>query len=105
MKYLRSAPAFSSYVRVSSRACAFPNGRGCVKRTSLPKPSVKPRAKPSIARGRACYVGRRASWTPVEYQRGAAATPPSSPPAHSLHSREREREDGEEEGGLQEIAR
>lgn len=54
--------------------------------------SSEPRAKPGIARGSACYVGRRASWTPVEYQRRAAATPPSSPPAHSLHSRERERE-------------
>lgn len=53
--------------------------------------SSEPRAKPGIARGSACYVGRRASWTPVEYQRRAAATPPSSPPAHSLHSRERER--------------
>ncbi len=79
--------------------------------------SSEPRAKPGIARGSACYVGRRASWTPVEYQRRAAATPPSSPPAHSLHSRERERERltvgesekgtvGErEKGGLQEIAR
>ncbi|XP_053096160.1 uncharacterized protein LOC113541778 [Pangasianodon hypophthalmus] len=71
-------------VRVSVGACAR-MWKGCIK-------NVEPRAKPGIARGSACYVGRLASWTPVEYQRRVHATPSHSPPALRERERERERE-------------
>ncbi|GAA6095569.1 uncharacterized protein LOC113541778 isoform X1 [Tachysurus ichikawai] len=78
-------PAFASLnIQVHVPACGEAASR-----------TFEPRAKPGIARGSACYVGRLASWTPVEYQRGVHATPSHSPPA--LRERERER-------GLQEIA-
>ncbi|KAF7697204.1 hypothetical protein HF521_005622 [Silurus meridionalis] len=75
-------------VSVGARASVW---RGCVK-------IVEPRAKPSIARGSACYVGRLASRTPVEYQRRVHGTPSHSPPALRKVREKRG-------GGLQEIAR
>lgn len=59
---------------------------------------LQPRAKASIARGRACNVGRPASWTQPEYQRCAHT--------HTLSSQQptcrltwSKCEDGEQEGG------